>query len=105
MHFYFLNTCNIDALPPSQTIDQQGQDLRVQTKRGVTFPSPIGIGPGLLTNGAGIDAILNASGTDSKTGLSTFIELGTCTPDRQVGRPGMPMLNLRIDLDKQTVKR
>ena len=49
--------------------------------------------------------MLDASGRDSKTGLSTFVELGTCTPDRQVGRPGMPHLNLKIDLESQKIMR
>ncbi len=48
----------------------------------MTFPSPVGVGSGLLTEGSGVDAILGATGPDSKTGLSTFIELGPCTPER-----------------------
>jgi len=64
--------------------------MRVKTKRGVTFPSPVGVSSGFLTDGCGIDAILGATGRDSSSGLSTFIELGTCTPERQIVRAGLP---------------
>lgn len=72
----------MDLVPPSAIVDTNGFDMRVRTKRGITFPSPIGVASGLLTDGNGIDAIMAASGADSNSGLATFIEVGTCTPER-----------------------
>ena len=91
-------------LPPSGVLE--GADLRVKTKRpGVTFPSPIGLSCGLLTDGRGIDSIIEASGTDSVSGLSTFIELGSCSPEKEHHRKGQPLKKIKINFESETVER
>jgi len=79
--------------------------LRVKTKRGLTFPSPVGVGCGLLVDGSGVDAILGATGIDSNSELSTFIELGTVTPEKQGARTGHQRTNLEVDFERETVQR
>ena len=82
LHNKFLIAAKLDIVPPSAPIDTKGLDLRVKTKRGVTFASPIGLASGLLDSGCGSDSIFSATGFDANTGLSTFVELGPCTPER-----------------------
>ena len=65
LHFYFLQACKLDMLPPSGPVDTKGLDMRVKTKRGITFPSPVGVASGFLIDGSGIDAIIAATGVDS----------------------------------------
>ena len=60
----------------------KGVSLAVKTSRGHTFASPVGIGAGLCIDGQGIDAMIRASGMD-QAGVSTFIECGSCAPERQ----------------------
>ena len=48
----------------------------------MTFPAPIGIASGLCHDGTGVDGMFAASGMN-KNGLSTFIECGSCAPERQ----------------------
>ena len=79
--------------------------MRVKTKRGITFPSPIGAASGILVDGSGIDAIIGASGVDSNSGLATFIELGTCTPERQLPSSDSKSNTLRIDIETGKVTR
>ena len=73
--------------------------------RGLAFPTPVGIGSGLVMNGIGVDNILSASGVDSASGLSTFVEIGTCTAERQIQRQGMPTKRIDIDLRREKVTR
>ena len=75
--------------------------------RGITFPSPVGLGSGLLTDGRGIDSIMEASGIDKESGLSTWIELGTCTPDKQKMRDSSKSggRSIRVNLDAEKVIR
>ena len=82
MHQQFLICASNEFVPSSGTLEANGIDLRVKTGKGATFPTPIGLGNGLLLDGRGIDAILSASGVDSMNRLSTFVELGPCTPER-----------------------
>ena len=79
--------------------------MRVKTVNGATFPSPIGLGSGLLIEGRGIDSIISSSGVDSASGLSTFVEIGTCTPERQSFRKGEVYAKVKIDLEKEVVTR
>lgn len=104
MHQHFLIAADYNLLPPSGTLE--GADLRVKTnRRGVTFPSPIGLSSGLLIDGRGIDSIIEASGTDSASGLSTFIELGSCSPERQLPRKGLSLFSIKINMESGTVAR
>ena len=82
LHFYFVQACKMNLIPPAGPIDDKSLDMQVKTKRGITFPSPVGVASGFLIDGNGVDAIMAASGIDSNSGLATFIELGTCTPER-----------------------
>ena len=83
MHTNFLMAADHELLPSSGPLDTQAVALK---GRGISFPSAVGLSSGLLTDGRGIDAIMETSGFDASTGLSTFVELGTCTPDKQVSR-------------------
>ena len=78
----FVQAADYELLPPSGILEAQGVDLRVKTANGATFASPIGLASGLLCEGRGIDNIFSSSGIDSGSGLSTFIEIGTCTPEK-----------------------
>jgi len=63
-------------------LDTKDADLRVKNfNNGIVFPTPIGIASGVLVEGIGMDNMFTASGVDSSSGLSTFIEVGTCTPE------------------------
>ena len=73
--------------------------------RGYAFPSPVGIGSGLITTGIGIDNMLLSSGVDSASGLSTFVEIGTCTAEKQTGRHGMPLKRIDVDFRREKVTR
>ena len=73
--------------------------------RGYAFPSPVGIGSGLLTTGVGVDNMLLSSGVDSASGLSTFVEIGTCTAEKQNFRRGMPLKQIDVDFGRKKVTR
>ena len=81
-HRCFLKAGDWDLLPLSYEDNDAGINLQVKTKRGLTFPAPIGVAPGLCKDGAGLDGLFTASGMN-KDGLSTFIECGSCAPERQ----------------------
>ena len=49
--------------------------------------------------------MLLASGVDSASGLSTFVELGTCTSEKQTGRQGMSIKRKDIDFRNEKVTR
>ena len=82
-------------------MNTKGIDLSVKASKkcGYTFPSRIGIANGVLYDGRGIHAMHQASGTDSNTGRSTFVELGPCTPERQQVRQGESKERLKVDFD------
>ena len=108
MHDNFILAADHGFLPSSGKLETENVDLRVLETlkyRGVAFPTPIGIGSGLLINGSGIDNIFSASGIDSASGLSTFLEIGTCTPEKQSLRQGMSLKRIEIDLRHEKVKR
>ena len=102
MHSCFLKAADSDLLP-YQYEDSEDQNyshvsLSIKTKRGVIFPAPIGIASGLCKDGTGVDALLRASGM-SKDRISTFIEVGSCTPERQRSKKVFDPV-ITIDLDK-----
>ena len=75
----------------------------MKTANGATFASPIGIASGLASDGRGMDNLFSASGVDSSSGLSTFIEIGTCTPEKQGFVKNENPEKLRVDLNKEVV--
>ena len=104
----FIMAADHGFLPSSGTLETGDVDLRVKETlkhRGYAFPSPIGIGNGLLTKGIGVDNMLLASGVDSASGLSTFVEIGTCTVEKQTGRQGMPIKRIDVDFRREKVSR
>ena len=75
----------------------------MKTANGATFASPVGIASGLIRDGRGMDNLFSASGVDSSSGLSTFIEIGTCTPEKQGFVKNETHEKLRVDLNKEVV--
>ena len=49
--------------------------MSVKTKRGYTFSNPLGLGPGLDTQGEAIDALFDLN--------FGFVEIGSVTPEQQ----------------------
>ena len=78
----FLNASDYGFLPTESASDLPKEiNLVVKSKQGVKFTSPVGIGARISVDGSGIDGLLDSS-RDAKTGMSTFIEVGPCTPEK-----------------------
>ena len=56
-----------------------------------------------MSDGRGLDNLFSASGVDSSSGLSTFIEIGTCTPEKQGFTKDEKSEKLRVDFNKEVV--
>jgi hypothetical protein len=100
-----LKASDISLLPYNKE-DKDKLELKVQTTGGVVLTSPVGIGPYLCHNGRGVDGVLQAAGIDEKSGHSTFIEVGPCSPERTNGKTGMLKFiaadkQARVEIDRE----
>ena len=69
---------NLLPLPKSETPDSA---MTVVTSRGLEFPSPVGLADGIVSEGRGLDGVMDAFGHSPPHGTKGSVQVGPCCPD------------------------